>query len=360
MRRILRLGVVAMLALGGAAASAADAPRPVKVVVVAMFEHGEVAGDRPGEFQFWVERLPLDEQLDFPLGLYPLRANDDGVLGICIGGGTANAAASIVALGLDPRFDLSNAYWLIAGIAGGDPTDTSLGSAVWAQHVVDGDLLYEIDGREIPADWPYGLMPLGTEAPAQTPADLSGSWSVDNVHFALNPALAQWAVELTVDAAIADSEALRTGRSAYEGYPNALAPPRVMLGDTLASSTYWHGELMNNWANDWVRLYGGDGANFVTTNMEDSGTLAGLARLAATGRAQLDRVMVLRTVSNYSMPPPGRAAAWSATAEYPGNGVPALESAYRVGSVVVRELLTGWDQYSHTPPGPTTRRGSDE
>ena len=48
---------------------------PIKVVVVSMFEHGELSGDRPGEFQFWVERLPLAKQLDFPLVPYPLRMN---------------------------------------------------------------------------------------------------------------------------------------------------------------------------------------------------------------------------------------------------------------------------------------------
>jgi purine nucleoside permease len=34
-----------------------------------------------------------------------------------------------MALGLDPRFDLTKAYWLVAGIAGIDPADGSLGCA---------------------------------------------------------------------------------------------------------------------------------------------------------------------------------------------------------------------------------------
>ena len=47
---------------------------PIKAVVVTMFEHGELAGDRPGEFQFWVERFPLDQQLPFEMGQHPLAA----------------------------------------------------------------------------------------------------------------------------------------------------------------------------------------------------------------------------------------------------------------------------------------------
>ena len=34
-----------------------------------------------------------------------------------------------MALGMDPRFDFSDAYWLVAGIAGIDPEDASIGSA---------------------------------------------------------------------------------------------------------------------------------------------------------------------------------------------------------------------------------------
>lgn len=100
---------------------------PVKVVVVAMFERGADTGDEPGEYQYWVEREKLDRVIPFPQGYHDLRMNRDGVLGILTGVGTAKAAASIMALGLDRRFDLTKAYWLVAGIAGVDPADASLG-----------------------------------------------------------------------------------------------------------------------------------------------------------------------------------------------------------------------------------------
>jgi len=35
--------------------------------------------------------------------------------------------------------------------------------AAWAKHVVDGDLLYEIDAREIPPEWPYGMLAVGIQ-----------------------------------------------------------------------------------------------------------------------------------------------------------------------------------------------------
>src|SRR5258708_34514828 len=99
----------------------------------------------------------------------------------------------MMAVGLDLGFELAHTYWLVAGVAGGDPVDVSLGTAAWVKHVVDGDLLYEIDAREIPADWPYGMLPLG----AKKPNDIASGWTVDTIHYALNAALVDWAYSIT-------------------------------------------------------------------------------------------------------------------------------------------------------------------
>ena len=139
---------------------------PVRAIVVAMYESAAETGDHFGEFRLWVERLPLPERIAFAYGAVPFRYNPElAVLGIVTGVGTARAAAAITALGLDPRFDLSHAYWLVAGIAGVNPEEASLGSAAWVEWVVDADLALEIDAREIPADWPTGYLPLGRTRP---------------------------------------------------------------------------------------------------------------------------------------------------------------------------------------------------
>ena len=329
---------------------AVAAPIPIKVVVVSMFEYGEITGDRPGEFQFWAERFPLEKSLPFPAGEFDLRLSEDGVLGVCTGGGIANATASVMALGMDDRFDVSNAYWLVAGIAGADPEDLSLGSAAWAKFVIDGDLLIEIDAREIPDDWAYGIIPLGGDKPAKVESDLSTGWTVDTIKFALNDPLVNWAYRLTRDVVIPESNGLAKFRAQFGGNPNAMKPPFVTIGDTLSSSTYWHGHHLNHWANDWVKLYSEQQGNFMTSNMEDSGTMTALHRLARVNKVDKDRVLILRTASNFTVPPPGKASTWSATAEYPDKGRAALEAAYRVGSVVVKELVANWDKYQNELP----------
>ena len=243
-------------------------PIPVKVVVVAMFERGEDTGDQPGEFQLWVEREQLDRVFEMPGAYHRLRMNGKGVLGTVTGVGTAKAAASIMALGMDRRFDLTKAYWLVAGIGGGDPQDVSLGSAVWAEHVIDGDLGYEIDSREIPKDWPTGMVPLRKTTPYEQPLrpELEGE------AYTLNKILVDWAFALTKSVPLDDSEKMQAARARFQGFPNAFRPPFITKGDDLSASTFWHGALMDTWANDWVRYYTRGAGNYMVCGMEDTGT----------------------------------------------------------------------------------------
>src|SRR5271156_6489373 len=183
---------------------------PVKVVVVAMFERGADTGDEPGEYQYWVEREKLDRVMPFPQGYHDLRMNTRGVLGMVTGMGTARAAASVMALGLDPRFDLTHAYWVVAGIAGVNPQAASIGSAAWAEWVVDGDLAHEIDAREIPSDWKTGIIPLRKNTPYEQPKGPS-----EGEAYHLNPALTDWAYRFTRDVALVDSPELRREREKF-------------------------------------------------------------------------------------------------------------------------------------------------
>lgn len=324
-------------------------PIPIKVVVVAMFERGEDTGDTPGEFQLWVEREHLDRVIEMPAGYHHLRLNRDGVLGLLTGVGTAKAAASVMALGTDPRFDLSQAYWLIAGIGGGDPADVSLGSAVWADHVIDGDISYEVDARDIPPDWPTGYVPLRKSRPYEQPvrSELEGEL------YTLNPALVGWAYRLTRDVPLADTDALRTARARFAGFPNALKPPFVTRGDTISSSTFWHGARMDAWANAWVRYFTGGAGNYMIAGMEDTGTMQALTFLSRAGRVDLQRALVLRTVSNYDREAPGSTPAESlkglVAGQYSGY-MPALEAAQTVGDRVVRYVVKHWAECRTAAP----------
>jgi purine nucleoside permease len=325
-------------------------PIPVKVVVVAMFEQGADTGDAPGELQYWVERDHLDKIYPLPAGYHAVRMNDQGEMAVLTGQGTAHAASTIMAVGLDNRFDFSHTYWLVAGIAGGCPDRVSLGSALWARWVVDADLSYEIDAREIPPDWTTGYLPLRKAQPFEQPAEPQPGQAYE-----LNASLAQWAFNLTRETPLADSDHLKEIRSGFDGAASQR-PPFVALGDEISSSTYWHGKLMDAWATDWMRYFTNGKGEFATTAMEDTGTLQSLEFLANAGRVDRKRVLVLRSVSNFDRQPRGLTAPQSLARQRIGKYaayLPSLEAAYLVGHVVVSELLTHWPQYEATVPGAT-------
>src|ERR1700679_3358439 len=115
--RVFALALVTLLLATASHAQTPAKPWPIRAVIVTTFEVGNDTGDIPGEFQFWVEREHLTEVLDFPGGTHPIRTNPEHtILGIVSGTTLVNATASMMALGLDPRFDLTHAYILINGI----------------------------------------------------------------------------------------------------------------------------------------------------------------------------------------------------------------------------------------------------
>lgn len=325
---------------------------PVKVVIVTLFEIGADTGDRPAEFQFWKERRKLDAKIAFPHSFHDLWYNPDSqILGIVTGIGTANSTAAIMALGLDPRFDLSKSYWLVAGIAGIDPEDAPIGSAAWARFIIDGDLAHEIDGREIPKNWSTGYFPRGGKFPYDPAGRLrkSGEGNV----FEANAKLRDWAYELTKDVKIPNPPELEFARRRFAAFPNAQRPPFVLKGDTLSASTFWHGKRLNEWANKWTKYWSGDQGEFVTSAMEDTGVMQSLTYLSKANKIDLDRVMVLRAGSNYTMQPQGQSAVQHLLSENDGYSgmLVSLEALYSVGSVVVDELIGKWDLYEKKSPG---------
>ena len=328
--------------------TAIAAPLAVRVVVVTAFEIGADTGDAPGEFQAWASGLP--QTMPFPGGARHLRYDPvSHVLAISTGEGTGHAAASIMALGTDPRFDLTHAYWLVAAIAGANPDAASVGSAAWIGAIVDTDFSYQIDSREVPASWPTGYVPMGRARPYEPPVPEDRS---DNL-FPLNLALRDWAYQLTRDTALPDSPVLRHQRARYVGYPAALLPPRVVIGDEATGQAFWLGARMNRHAERWVAYWTGGKGRFVMTAMEDSGIARSLTMLGKMGKVAPDRLMVLRTASDYTLPPPGMSTAHLLAAET--QTLPelkaSLDAAYLVGSRVVREIADHWDRYADRVPG---------
>lgn len=329
------------------------APLPIKVVIVTTFDNDynnpDATGEADGEASRWIAHLHMDQRLPFPAGFRPLHLNADGVLEIMTGMATARASASIMALGLDPRFDLTKAYWILAGTAGVDPAVASQGSAAWAEWVVDGDLNNYVDPREIPGNWPDGRIPWDKNTPFDPPGPNIGQV------YHLNPDLVHWAYGLTRSTPIPDSPGMKKWRAQFTDTPKAMLPPFVLIGDNLCSATYWQGTLATQWARRWVKLYTEGKGVFTTASCEDSGFLQALTFLTHAGKADVSRALVLRTASDYCVPRPGVTSAQSL--EYGTEHAymaedEAFDTAYAVGSVVVREWVDHWSAYRDRTPKP--------
>lgn len=152
---------------------------------------------------------------------------------------------------------------------------------------------------------------------------------------------------MTEQVALVDTPELQKERAAYAG-ANARRPPFVLKGDSISSSTFFTGVKLSAWANEWMKYHTGGRGNYVTTGMEDTGTLSSLQMLAKAGRVDWNRILVLRTASDYDQPPPGMSAAQNlarnADRKYVGY-LAALESAWRVGNTVVQEITAHWEKY---------------
>jgi purine nucleoside permease len=327
----------------------ADRPLKVKVVILTTFEIGADTGDTPGEFQFWVERRKMNTVIPLANGYHSIRTDGTGVIATVTGMATANAASSVMALGTDPRFDLSQAFWVVAGIAGVDPKRGSLGSAVWADCVVDGDVGYEIDGREIPKSWSTGVIPWERSEPFEEPRPTDFQQL-----YRLNPALVDWAVRDTKDVVLDDTPQMKKMRDSYAGFSKAQEPPKVLKGATISTSRFWEGAMMSKWADDWVQYWSAGASQYYTTACEDSGIMRALTNLANAKKIDLNRVLVLRTASDFDQPPPGVTPAESLAAkdspDHLGGFLPSLEAAFKVGNKVVSDIVKNWKEYSVEPP----------
>jgi purine nucleoside permease len=322
-------------------APAAGGPRAVKVMVVTMF---------PPEAQPWIEAFGLTQEVPVA-GLLPehpaLKCNADGVCLLVAGMGHANAAASTLAVTLAPQLDLRRTYWLVSGIAGIDPHHGTLGTAAWARWLIDFGLAHEIDTREMPRDWRSGYLGIMTKGPGEKP-----KFDYRTEAFRLDEALLQQALRLSRDAKLADSPEAQAYRRLY-AEPAAKAPPRVTQCDTMAGDTWFHGRLLGEHATRWARLLSDGQATYCTTQQEDNATYNALARATAAGRADVKRLALLRTASNFDRQHPGQSAWASLQASASGatgGFVPATRNGVIAGGPLVRDIVARWAKWQQGVP----------
>jgi purine nucleoside permease len=313
--------------------------RGVKVLVISMFSFERMA---------WETGLGLTDNIRVP-GLSPdypdVACNADDVCVVTTGMGHANAAASLTALIYSGQFDLSDTYFLVAGIAGIAPDQGTLGSVAWARYLVDYGIAWELDAREMPKGWKYGYFGIMTKSPDEKPP-LDYRTEV----FQLDETLLQKALTLSADVELTDSPEAIAFRANY-GDPPANQPPQVIQCDTMAGDTWYAGTALGERAADWTALLTDGAGVYCTTQQEDNATYEVLKRATAAGKLDVARLAVLRGGSDFDRPYDGQTSA-DGLVNYAEQGgfVPALTNLYKAGEPLVSDIVAHWSSWKDGVP----------
>ncbi|KAF8138071.1 purine nucleoside permease [Mycena galopus ATCC 62051] len=273
--------------------------------------------------------------------LYPdAHCTADGV--VCLlttGQAEINAASTMSALIFSRSFNLTSTYFLVAGIAGVNPKLATIGSVTFARYAVQVGLQYEIDAREIPAQFPTGYFPQGSTAPGQLP----GWWDGTEV-FEVNENLRQLAFGYAKTATLNDTTEAQAARANYgtSAFTRGASAPTVVLCDTATADVYWSGNLLGESFENTTAVWTNGAGSYCTTQQEDNATLQVLMRGAMFHFVDFNRVIVMRSASDFDRPYPGQDTSTNLLGDAPGFN-PSVLNLHLAGVEVIQGIVNEWD-----------------
>jgi purine nucleoside permease len=254
---------------------------PIRVLLLPKFETGAMTGDFPGEAQHLYENWCLGGQEYEITGGFPghkLYVRDRVALYVT-GMGKVNAALSLQAVLLDPRFDFSRCFVISVGCAGSAWGRTVMGDVVVVTAALDYDLGHHADIRELPADTEFTWF--------HDPA-FDGS----ACRF-LNRDLTDRVYYLLKDMKPRTTEQTKAFMAhSFNHAPWAIREPQVIKGTTISGDNYWKGDYGRRNAEEMVRVYNCPDP-FALAEMEDVALAVALDRLG-----MLDRYIIIRSSVN--------------------------------------------------------------
>lgn len=319
LKSLLFIAIIATISSASLFAEGYVEKQNVKVLVFGMFEVGENEGDFAGEFQHFYENYFTDATAYDIDGLSePLYLNSDGVAGTVAGMGKAQAASTLTAILSNPQFDFSNTYIVISGCSGIDPNEGTLGDVIIATSLVD----YELGNS-----W----------AESDNPADAGNSRfirsnSYDNSgYFVCNPDLVNWAIDITKDVKLSDSDRAISYRALYN--QDETVKPSIHSGISVTGDNYWHGEVSAEHAQEVCKAYDAEGA-YTVTQMEDN-AFGVVAKNFGLG----DNLIVVRDAVNFDRPHQGQTVVESLNASSGAFSI-GMTNGFEVSKVIIDALLT--------------------
>ncbi|CAH2350032.1 purine nucleoside permease [[Candida] railenensis] len=299
------------------------------------------------EADVWLDGLDFVHNITIP-GLSPYYPDihcttNYSICQVTTGEGEINAASTITALTLSPLFDLTESYFLIAGIAGGEPNYTTTGSVTFSKYAIQVALEYQIDSSELGAEaanWTTGYYAFGTTNQQDYPGNVYGSEV-----FELNENLLNRAYDLASNATLdPGSNATAAFRALYPDL-KASSLPGVEKCDGLTSDSYFTGNVMGDYFDYFAKLMTNGSATYCATAQEDNASLEAFVRAAKFGLVDYERIIVMRTISDFARPPPSMAddvLYFFNEAEQAGSS-PAFANIFNAGLPIVTDIISNWD-----------------
>ena len=253
-----------------------------------------------------------------------------------------NAAATVSALVHSQRFDLTSTYFMVAGIGGVNPEVATICAVTFARYAIQVAMQYEIDPRELPANFSTGYVPQGSTSPSEYPQSIYGTEV-----FEVNQDLQRIAASFARKASLNDSSAAVAYRAKYatsDLYTAALEAPSVIECDVATSDVYYSGTLLGEAFANYTKLVTNGTGSYCTTAQEDNATLEVLLRAATTKLIDFSRIIIMRTASDFDRPYPGEEASVNLfQSSKQGAFAPAIKNIYLAGIKVVEGILDGWN-----------------
>lgn len=257
--------------------------------------------------------------------------------------GEINAAASLTALWMSRYFNLTNTYFLIAGIGGVDPHIATTGSVTFARFAVQFDLQYEFSQSQVPANASSGYYPQSAYYPDEfNPRDYPGE-IYGTEAFELNDNLKKRAVSLAKQAVLNDTEAAQAYRNKY-GFAPANQPPAVVECDSGTSNNYWSGSVLGNAFSAYTKLLTNGSGLYCNTQQEDNASLEALLRGALAGKLDFGRIIIMRTASDFDRAPSDETEVYHLLYANQEGFVPSIENLYLAGIEIVKDMLQQWSE----------------
>lgn len=149
-----------------------------------------------------------------------------------------------------------------------------------------------------------------------------------------------------------DTPALAQFRALYNttNYTRARDPPSIYECDTATGDVYWYGEGYQNFVSSWTTLLTNGTGSYCTTQQEDNATINSLRRASLLGLVDYNRILVIRSSSDFDKAPPGMDFESFIENEQGGAYEVSLQALLVAGSPFVNAVSGNWSMWASGVP----------